>query len=844
MSRTDEGKLEVTALAQEGQEQPLGSSGSSLKPVPALPAYVEVLVDCPGVEDLFTYQIPAELMISPGDILSVQFGAQQVGAIAVRLTAHCPLPPTQIRAVLDVISTRLFPPHYWPLLERVAQYYHTPLITAIRAALPPGLLTRSQRRIRLCHPNPDPDADLSPAARTLVDLLQRSPSQDYTWAYLQRQVKGASRGLRELQQRGWVESVLQPQQAAQPKRQQVVTLLTTESDPLSPRQREILTVLQQRGGELWLQELLQTCKTTSTTVKTLARKGCVSISPQERLRLESSPIHSDQALTLTPDQATALATLSNLRGYAQVLLHGVTGSGKTEVYLQAIAPILAQGQSALVLVPEIGLTPQLTDRFRARFGDRVRVYHSALSDGERYDTWRYLLGGTPQVVIGTRSAVFAPLSNVGLIILDEEHDTGYKQDQPAPSYHARTVAQWRAELENCPLVLGSATPALDSWVQCHATETAATQHYISLPQRVQNRPMPPITIVDMRLELQMGNRSMFSRQLQAALMGLRERQQQGLLFMHRRGHSTFVSCRSCGYVMECPHCSVSLTYHHSDETQQPLLRCHYCNYTQLQSPQCPQCQSPYFRFFGSGTQRVMAELKRQFPDLRLLRFDSDTTRVKGAHRQLLNQFAQGQADLMVGTQMLTKGLDLPQVQVVGVLAADGLLNLSDYRASERTFQTLLQVAGRSGRGEQPGTVILQTYNPDHPVIQAVQRYDYEGFVQAELEQRQTLHYPPYGQLIALRVSGLDLAAVEATAQTLATVLQHFLDQQEPETQILGPAPATILRVARRYRWQILVKRPVTAIQKTPLLALPIADLQQQCANTVRLSIDVDPLNLL
>jgi primosomal protein N' (replication factor Y) len=488
-----------------------------------------------------------------------------------------------------------------------------------------------------------------------------------------------------------------------------------------------------------------------------------------------------------------------------------------------------------VLVPEIGLTPQLTDRFRARFGDRVCVYHSALAEGERYDTWRQMLRGQAQVVIGTRSAVFAPLPNLGLIILDEEHDSSFKQEQPAPCYHARTVAEWRAELDRCPLLLGSATPSLESWVKVHQATTAGrASGYLSLPTRIQARPMPAIEIRDMRQELLRGNRSLFSQSLQEALHSLRQEKQQGILFVPRRGHSTFVSCRSCGYVVTCHHCDVSLTYHQPQAGAKPLLRCHYCNHTQLQPDRCPACDSPYFKHFGSGTQRVTQELEQQFPELRIIRFDSDTTRAKGAHRALLTRFAEGEADLLVGTQMLTKGIDLPQVTLVGIVAADGLLHFSDYRASERTFQVLTQVAGRCGRGELPGRVILQTYSPDHAVIQAVQRQDYEAFVQTELAERAALHYPPYGRLILLRFTSLNPASVQQTASQVAAALSSLL----PDTvQPLGPAPATILKIANRYRWQLLLKLPLDHDLPLP----DLSPLRSLCPSNVSLTLDIDPL---
>ena len=816
-------KSSVIAVAEPG-----GSYQSPAK----LPEWVEVLVDCPGCSDLFTYKIPAQLAIKPGDILSVPFGATQVGAIAIRLLTepNLDIPLEKIREVEDVVSEGFFPPGYWTLLNRVAAYYYTPLIQVIRVALPPGLLGRSQRRLRLTSLGKKNLAIyISPIAQQVITLLEKTPTADYSYHYIQQKVKAAYRGIRELIRLGLAENYLEPPQLTKPKLQKAVTLLDNNHDDLTARQKEIVEVLRRQGGEIWQSELLQLCSTSTSTLKALVDKGYIVIEDREILRREQGPtVAADWAKSLTPAQNNALETINSLTGFAQVLLHGVTGSGKTEVYLQAIAPLLEQGKSALVLVPEIGLTPQLTDRFRARFGHKVHVYHSALSDGERYDTWRQMLTGEPQIIIGTRSAIFAPLPNLGLIILDEEHDSSFKQDSPIPTYHARTIAQWRAELAHCPLILGSATPSLESWV-------SGNQLYLSLPERINSRPLPPVEIVDMRQELKEGNRSIFSRKLQNALQQLAERQQQGILFIHRRGHSTFVSCRSCGYVLECPHCDVSLAYHHVEEGAPELLRCHYCNYGRLHPPHCPECSSPYLKFFGSGTQRVAQELTKQFPNLKIIRFDSDTTTTKGSHRKLLTQFANGEAHLLVGTQMLTKGLDLPQVTLVGVVAADGLLHLSDYRANERTFQTLTQVAGRAGRGDDPGRVIVQTYTPEHPIIEAVQKHDYQSFADAELAQRQTLNYPPYGRLILLRLSSLDPIQVQNTAQIIAT----FLNNKEG-FEILGPAPASILRVANRYRWQILLKFDPDALPNLP----DWPEVRSLSPASVSLTIDVDPINIM
>ena len=893
-------------VAEPGSSYDVGSAQDRL---------VEVLVDCPGVQGLYTYRIPPDLQVQPGDILNVPFGAQQVGAIAIREINQLPadLNLSQIRDVEEVVCSGFFPTNYWTLLERVAEYYYTQLIQVVKVALPPGLLARSQRRIRLTKlvenptPNPSPLAGrgareienpspnfsplagrgaretdnfnfLSSTASCIVELLQAGKTRDYTWQYLQQQLwaknritrAAAMRGLRELLKRGLVESYIETLRSTKPKLRQAVTIVGNMPPiDLTSRQREVWEVLRQRGGDLWLNELVQICNTSASIVKTLEQKGCVVIEQREVLRAESFPVvESDRPKSLTESQTQALATITNLSNFAQILLHGVTGSGKTEVYLQAIAPLLEQGKSALVLVPEIGLTPQLTDRFRARFGNKVCVYHSALSDGERYDTWRQMLTGEPQVLIGTRSAVFAPLPKLGLIILDEEHDSSFKQDQPVPTYHARNVATWRAELENCPLVLGSATPSLDTWVTIKQgsgeqevgnsitsnnpkslppTDNLSVKSvkksvaYLSLPERIQSRPMPPVEVVDMRQELREGNRSIFSRSLKEALQQLQEREQQGILFIHRRGHSTFVSCRTCGYVIECPNCDVSLAYHHTQERAPELLRCHYCNFVSAHPSNCPECSSPYLKFFGSGTQRVVQELEKEFPQLRPLRFDSDTTRTKGAHRTLLTRFVNREFDLLVGTQMLTKGLDIPQVTLVGIVAADGLLHFPDYRASERAFQTLIQVAGRSGRGDDPGRVILQTYTPEHPVIQAARSHDYQSFTEAELQQRATLNYPPYGRLILFKLSSLEEKAVQETAELLA----NELEKNEPNNstssyEILGPAPANIMRVANRYRWQILLKLPLDSAVTLP----DFNYLRELCPSSVSLTIDVDPLNMM
>lgn len=810
---------------------------------PSSPQWIEVLLNSPWGQELCVYSFTSDLIVQPGDIVSVPFGKQIIGGIAIRYTYSLPeyLNDIQVKPIDDVIISGFFTKNYFKLLEKVSQYYCTNLITVIQAALPPNLLAKSQRRIRLKIENIPPGAETfcPPAAAQILNLLQAQSEGDYSYNFLRNKVKGARKAIKELRQRDWIESYFQAPNPPKAQFKKVASLVNSYSaKDISKRQQEILQFLRNNGSQMGVSDLIKKAKTSPETIKKLEKNGCILIEDQEVLRFEQVITDTkDNFKQLSPDQKQALDVINNLQGYREMLLHGVTGSGKTEVYLQAIYTLLEKGKSALVLVPEIALTPQLTDRFKARFGDKVYVYHSNLSKGERYDTWRQMLPGEPQVVIGTRSAIFAPLPNLGVIILDEEHDSSFKQSQISPNYHARSVAKWRGELENCPVILGSATPSLESWVSANSPQySLSNSYYLSLPERIGSRPLPPVKIVDMREELKQGNRSVFSRPLQEALRNLKEKNQQGILFINRRGYSTFVSCRRCGYVMECPDCDVSLSYHYTHEGATELLRCHYCNHTQIQPSNCPECNSPYFKFFGSGTQKVTQALKQEFPQLKSLRFDSDTTRTKGSHRRLLEQFSRGEADILVGTQMLTKGLDLAKVTLVGVVSADGLLYLSDYRAAERAFQTLTQVAGRAGRGEDPGQVIIQTYSPENSVIQAVKNHDYHRFIDEELPRREELNFPPYGRLILVKLSGLDAIKVQNTAQKLG---KYFDETIGLDCEILGPAPASIMRVAKRYRWQILLK----FLPDARVIIPDMENWHTLCPNSVSLKIDIDPLHI-
>lgn len=784
--------------------------------------WVDVWVDHPKVEGCFTYKIPESLRVNLGDMLTVPFGSQVLAAIAVQVFEQLPpdRDPAAIRPIQGVVEPGILPPFFWPLVLWVSERYLTPLPQVIRTVLPPGLLHRRQRRVRFRDPHRL--GECHPQAQALAEQIRAR--RDVSWRFLCQRDPGAQGALAELLRKGVIETFWQDSPSPKPQKRIMVSY-RGGVDPLTPRQQEVLGILQRHGGELPLQELLTQAKTTRGMIETLTERGWIQTYAQEVLRAPDLPaLPPTTPLPLTPAQEQALAQIRALQPGQVLLLHGVTGSGKTEVYLQAIGECLARGQGALVLVPEIGLTPQMVDRFRGRFGERVLLYHSALSPGERYDTWRQILNGEAVVVVGTRSAVFLPFPCLGMIIVDEEHDDSYKQDQPQPTYHAREIARYRATGDPCVVILGTATPALETWHDCQQGRIQR----VLLPERIHQQPLPPIEVVDLRQELLRGNRSPFSQLLAQALQHLPQGEQ-AILFLPRRGFSTFVSCRACGAVIMCPHCDVSLTFHQVGHQ----LRCHYCGYHRDPPTRCPACESPHLKDFGTGTQRIEALLQERFPQLRVLRFDRDTTQRQGSHRQILTQFAKGEADVLIGTQMLTKGLDIPQVTLVGILAADGLLHRADFRASERTFQILTQVAGRAGRGATPGRVILQTYTPDHATIAAIQRYDYEAMAAHELHCRQEADYPPWCEMVLIRFSSRDPQLLPGYSEK---ILEHLAGI--PIT-VLGPAPADVERVQGWYRWHCLLKWRDEQV-RLPLWER-LGTLPSQSG--IRVSVDVDPYHL-
>lgn len=631
-----------------------------------------------------------------------------------------------------------------------------------------------------------------------------------------------------------------------------------ELPKLPKRQQEVWNIIEERR-ELPLTELLELADTTSATVRRLEDRGLVAIAPEisERDPYAREHIMPSQPLPLNDAQAKALAAIKaamdqpppapprpaskSADGEPQqrvFLLHGVTGSGKTEVYLQALEHALRKGQGAIVLVPEISLTPQTVERFKARFSSGplqtlVAVLHSHLSSGERHDEWHKIHQGRARIVIGARSAIFAPIEPLGVVIVDEEHEHTYKQEE-APRYHARDVAVMRAKMEGATVVLGSATPSIESYYNC----TQGKYRLLELPHRADDKKMPVVRVVDMRTTVRKGMHiPIFSPQLREAIAQRLERAEQTILFLNRRGYSTSLQCPLCGYVAGCPNCSIALTYHR----QEQKLCCHICGYAAPVPSACPEpkCGNPAIRFAGIGTQKVEETLQKLFPHARLKRMDSDALKRKEDYRNILGDFRAGKLDVLLGTQMIAKGLHFPNVTLVGIIYADMALHQPDFRAGERTFQLLTQVAGRAGRGDVEGEVFVQAFTPYHPAIQFSRRHDYLGFYDQEVEFRRQLKYPPFARIALLTLRGRNEDKVKFSAEHLRRALDGIAAEIK-EIIVAGPAPAPLLRAETYYRYQIMLRT-----RRIVLLSQRLSTLVQQFAlpEDVTLSIDIDPVDL-
>jgi primosomal protein N' (replication factor Y) len=799
----------------------------------------EVIVDVAAypIDRPFDYIVPETLtsIIEPGARVKVPFGPRKVIGYITKLKEESDLEASKLRPIHElvdlepVLTNELLDLSKW-LAEQTLSYE----IDAMQVMLPAAMRAKYEKFILVNEPEEinDIEFNLFLAGRDRVPMKEAES----------RNLLGVLKGLVK------DEIVTVDTKVSQQTAMKKVRMIRMEKAPELERIKETLNQNAKRQIELvnWMidnagkiipaKSITEELGIQSTVIKALIERGAAYEEYEEVYREPEAPGLKDVPipLHLTEEQDIALESISTSIQNEKpetFLLHGVTGSGKTEVYLRAIQQVLANGKEAIVLVPEISLTPQMTARFKARFGPLVAVMHSALSSGEKYDEWRKIRRGEVKVVVGARSAIFAPFENVGIIILDEEHEGTYKQED-TPRYHARDVAIKRAEYYNCPVILGSATPSLESY----ARATKGVYTLLTLMKRARNQALPEVAIVDMRNELKSGNRSMFSVALAEAIRKRLEAGEQSILFLNRRGFSSFVLCRDCGTTVECPNCDISLTYHRANER----LKCHYCGHEERVPLICPECESEHIRFFGTGTQKVEEEIANLVPEARVIRMDVDTTRRKGSHERLLRQFSEGKADILLGTQMIAKGLDFPNITLVGVLAADTTLHLADFRAAEKTFQLMTQVSGRAGRHELPGEVFIQTYSPEHYAIELAKEHHYEPFYNLEMAARRQYGYPPFYFVTLIQFTHEDVLKVADYAGRASTFLQSNLS---PETVIIGPTAAAISRVNNRYRYQCLLK-----YKKEPKLTETLQQLIRLYRTDwikagLTMSVDVDPVSI-
>ncbi|QAA22300.1 primosomal protein N' [Sporolactobacillus terrae] len=803
----------------------------------------EVYIDIPAkpVNRPFDYRIPDDLaeLVRPGVRVTVPFGRTRRLGFVTALKEKSEF--KQLKG-LDSVEDHVpvLTPELIELGGWLANQTLCSTVTAFQAMLPAAMKADYKKLIvidqieRLLEEDPELAAFLQSVKQPIwSEIIKAHPE----WA--KRMQRAIKHGLISVQQ--LVKNQAKAKKAAAVTVEVPRSSLEDELNQLgkrSYRQKEVLEFLLKQPDLQHFHETIQKLVKhglSREAIMKLAEKGLLKHGYIEQFRDPyNRPVDRTKPLSLTEEQAHALepilTTMQN-EEHKVFLCHGVTGSGKTEIYLQSIQRVIEQEKQAIVLVPEISLTPQMVSRFKGRFGDHVAVMHSGLSRGEKYDEWRKIREEKVQVVVGARSAVFAPFKKLGLIIIDEEHESSYKQED-MPRYHARDVAIHRAKKHHCPVVLGSATPALESFAR--AQKNVYT--LLSLKERVNHRPLPSVHIIDLREELREGNRSVFSKELLEKIKDRLAKQEQSVLFLNRRGYSTFMMCRSCGAVVKCPHCDISLTYHRA----QQLLKCHYCGYEQAVPAACPNCSSDAMRFFGTGTQKVEAELNRLIPEARVIRMDVDTTRKKGSHEKLLRRFGKEEADILLGTQMIAKGLDFPKVTLVGVLAADSLLHLPDFRASEKTFQLLTQVSGRAGRHALPGEVVIQSYAPDHYAVTDAAHHDYGAFYQQEMLLRKRAGYPPFYYLVLISLSHPEPAKAAESAERIASILRRKLSHT---SQIYGPVVPSVAKIKDRYRYQCMVKYKREP-ELMPVLHQIMQHFQDSGKAQLQLTVDLNPVTLM
>jgi len=802
-----------------------------------------VIIRAAGETGALDYAVGPELdtIVRPGTRVLVPLGSRRAVGIVTELPAASSHP--RLRTILAALDPRpLLDDSLMRLCRWMADYYLCSFGEAVSTALPGGSRISVERSVRLIGPLPSDPAKLVGAPAHLLDWLRTTGTQT---AHAIDAKFGANgrRALAALQRRQLVKIEEQVRGGGAPTMHARYYRIGRElaSDEARqwrrkrPAQYAVYAYLYAHPlRQARSLELQATFPSASVKLAALIKAGLAEVIEEEVYRMVlPAEVGEDRQVDLNAAQRDAVAAVSrSLDDFLIFLLWGVTGSGKTEVYLHSIAACLAAQRTALVLVPEISLTHQLVDRVRARFGDRVAVLHSGLSDGERWDEWRRIAQGEVPIVVGARSAVFAPLPRLGLVVVDEEHDAAYKQEDGI-RYNGRDLAVMRAKLANCPAVLGSATPAVETF---HNGQTGRYQ-MLTLPERVEARPLPVVDIIDLRRGPAAGKHLLISPRLAAALQANLAARGQSLIFLNRRGFANFLQCLQCGEALMCPNCSVTLTLHR----RLRALRCHHCDYTIPPPATCPDCGGLSLSAWGAGTEQVEAALGQLLSGARIGRMDRDTTSRKGSQREIFNAWERREYDVLIGTQMITKGHDVPGVTLVGVLLADTSLNFPDFRAAERTFQLITQVAGRAGRGARLGRVIVQTLQPEHLSLRCAAQHDYRAFVEHELAARRELGYPPFARLVQIRCEGEDAQATERVVRALAA---HVKSAAEKGVELLGPTPAPIERLRRRYRWQLLVRgRNGAAVRRAARYAHD-AVRRQARASGVRMLVDVDPYSML
>jgi primosomal protein N' (replication factor Y) len=804
----------------------------------------------------FTYRLPPSIqpVARVGSRVLVRLGTKPatgyIVALLPRLRAGTSLVESEIKEVQQLLDAEPpLTPEVLEITRWVADYYAAPWGEVMRAALPAGINETVEQAVSITTAGRNALTVLEVSAAekpgtSALKLLATEGAFELGAFCLRMGAAKPPQWLRKLETEGLIDRSYRARSTVtRAKRRRAVSLKNADSEPapthgVTKAQQKAIEVLRAHHGTMAASDLVKIAQISESVVRTLVKRGVVTEFEEDVRRdpLSRAELPDTEIFKLTDAQTSALRSIEQRlteKVFATLLLHGVTGSGKTEIYIRAMQAALDLDRGAMMLVPEIALTPILSRRLRAHFGGRIAIFHSSLSKGERFDEWTRLRNGEARVVLGTRSAVFAPIRNLGVIIIDEEQDSSYRQEE-SPFYHARDTAIVRAQKESAVIVLGSATPSLESFHNAKAGKYA----YLHLPERVANRPMARAEMIDMREVFARHKKpAVFSDELLSEISLTKDRGEQSIVLLNRRGYSSFILCRSCGESINCPNCDVSLTYHQTDR----ILICHYCNHYQRAPTQCPTCASKYIYYVGEGTEQIEELLRKRFPSLRIGRIDRDTKSRRHQFEKTLLDFGKGELDLLVGTQMLAKGHDFPNVTLVGVVSVDAGLALPDFRAAERAFQLITQVAGRAGRGDLPGRVLIQTYHPHHYALRHACAQDYAGFYEEEIRHRRNHGYPPFVALSLILVRHKDAARANAIAQQMRQALAEA--NREHACRILGPAPAPFARLRGEHRVQLLIKSR-SRKQMRAVIDLALQTLGKAGNDLRSITIEIDPVSMM